>query len=187
VKCNIYGWMRSCCIVLRTSHFAITGNDGRFVLPDLPPGKHTVTSWHETFATLQQEITVTPGESTMLEFVFAPSPDELLMSQVFSFLGPLVSCSCKRSRPLLLHASSFRFLMCQTSQCSSEEYSGGTPAAIDPRNNSSNKPQARPNSEAFNPSDDQSVGERGTLSPIPVPRMETSGHSTPKFLISSGF
>jgi hypothetical protein len=34
--------------------------------------------------------------------------------------------------------------------------------------------------------DDGSVGERGTLSPIPVPRMETSGHLTPKFFINSG-
>jgi hypothetical protein len=31
------------------------------------------------------------------------------------------------------------------------------------------------------------MGERGTLSPIPVLRRETSGHSTPKFLINSGF
>jgi hypothetical protein len=38
----------------------------------------------------------------------------------------------------------------------------------------------------FDASDDGSVGERGTLSPIPVPRMETSGQLTPKFFINSG-
>jgi hypothetical protein len=38
----------------------------------------------------------------------------------------------------------------------------------------------------FEASDDGSVGERGTLAPIPVPRMETSGHLTPKFFINSG-
>ena len=51
VKCNLHPWMRAYFAVIGTSYFAVTGEDGLFTLPDLPPGKYTVTAWHETYAT----------------------------------------------------------------------------------------------------------------------------------------
>jgi plastocyanin len=70
VKCNIHPWMHGYFVVLKTSHFAVTGDDGVFRLPDLPPGKYTVKAWHESLGTQSQEITVTPGESTSVYFAF---------------------------------------------------------------------------------------------------------------------
>src|SRR5579864_2862523 len=40
VKCNIHAWMQGYFAVLRTPYFAVTGDDGSFVLPDLPPGRY---------------------------------------------------------------------------------------------------------------------------------------------------
>jgi hypothetical protein len=40
----------------------------------LPPGKYTVTAWHETYGTQSKEITVSPGESEELNFVFKVAP-----------------------------------------------------------------------------------------------------------------
>ena len=74
VKCNIHPWMQGYFVVLRTSHFAVTGDDGRFTLPDLPPGHYTVTAWHETYGTQIQEITVTGAEFQTINFVFNAKP-----------------------------------------------------------------------------------------------------------------
>ena len=49
VKCNVHPWMHGYFVVLTTSHFTVSGNDGTFTLKDLPPGKYTVTAWHEKF------------------------------------------------------------------------------------------------------------------------------------------
>ena len=74
IKCNIHPWMEGYFAVMRTSHFAVTGEDGRFTLPDLPPGHYVVTAWHETYGTQTQEITVTGGESQTMNFVFTAKP-----------------------------------------------------------------------------------------------------------------
>ena len=74
VKCNIHPWMQGYFAVLRTSHFAVTGEDGRFTLPDLPPGHYTVTAWHETYGTQIQEVTITGGDSQTINFVFTAKP-----------------------------------------------------------------------------------------------------------------
>lgn len=70
VKCNIHPWMQAYFVVLRTRHFAVTGEDGVFRLPDLLPGKYTVTAWHESLGTQSQEITITGGEVASVYFVF---------------------------------------------------------------------------------------------------------------------
>ena len=70
VKCNIHSWMRAYFVVLKTSYFAVTGEDGRFTLPDLPPGRYTVTAWHEVYGTRSQEITVVDGQQLLVDFVF---------------------------------------------------------------------------------------------------------------------
>ena len=72
VKCNIHPWMQGYLVVLKTTHFAVTGEDGVFRLPDLPPGKYTVTAWHESLGTQSQEVTVTPGGTTSLYLTFSP-------------------------------------------------------------------------------------------------------------------
>jgi len=74
VKCNIHAWMKAYFVVLKTSHFAVTGEDGRFSLPDLPPGRYTVSAWHETFGTQSREITIAPGESQIVDFDYPSKP-----------------------------------------------------------------------------------------------------------------
>ncbi len=74
VKCNIHPWMQGYFVVLKTSHFAVTHEDGKFRLPDLPAGKYTVTAWHESLGTQSKEIAVTGGESLSLDFTFIAKP-----------------------------------------------------------------------------------------------------------------
>jgi plastocyanin len=74
VKCNIHSWMQAYFMVLKTSHFAVTGEDGRFNLPDLSPGKYTVTAWHEIYGTQNQEITVNGNQTLTINFIFRVKP-----------------------------------------------------------------------------------------------------------------
>jgi hypothetical protein len=47
VGCNIHDWMAGVILVLPNEHWAVTGDDGKFVLRDLAPGEHVVVAWHE--------------------------------------------------------------------------------------------------------------------------------------------
>ena len=58
VKCNIHPWMHGWFAVLKTNHYSISGDNGGFTLPNLPPGKYTVTAWHEDYGTKTQDIAI---------------------------------------------------------------------------------------------------------------------------------
>jgi hypothetical protein len=74
VKCNIHAWMHGYFVVLNTSHYAISGPDGSFVITGLPAGKYTLTAWHEQLSSQSQEVTIGDGESKTINFVFKISP-----------------------------------------------------------------------------------------------------------------
>lgn len=73
VKCNIHPWMHGYFVVLKTSHYAVTGDDGTFEIKGLPAGKYTVTAWQEQYGTKTQDVTVGGGAATA-NFVFTATP-----------------------------------------------------------------------------------------------------------------
>jgi hypothetical protein len=74
VKCNVHPWMHGYIVVLKTNHFAVTDTSGGFSLKGLAPGKYTVTAWHETLGTQQQQVTIGgPNETKTLSFSFKGS------------------------------------------------------------------------------------------------------------------
>jgi len=74
VKCNVHPWMHGYFVVLRTPHYSVTGEDGTFSLAGLPPGKYTVTAWHEQFGSQRQDVSVGSGETKTVSFVFTARP-----------------------------------------------------------------------------------------------------------------
>lgn len=70
VKCNVHPWMRGYFAVLKTSHYDVSKDDGGFKLPDLPPGKYTITAWHEDYGTQTADVTITGKETKDVNFTF---------------------------------------------------------------------------------------------------------------------
>ena len=70
IKCDIHFWMAGYIHVSQHPFFAVTGDDGAFIIPDVPPGDYKLLAWHETLKTQTLPLTVKPGEVTEVEFAW---------------------------------------------------------------------------------------------------------------------
>lgn len=70
VKCDIHPWMNAFVAVVPHPYFAVTGPDGSFELPNLPPGTYTVEAWHEKYDAMEQTVTIGDSETQTLEFTY---------------------------------------------------------------------------------------------------------------------
>jgi plastocyanin len=70
VKCDVHPWMSAWIAAFDHPYFSVTDDSGTFALTDLPPGKYTLTAWHETLGTQKKEITIKAGEPADVEFTF---------------------------------------------------------------------------------------------------------------------
>jgi len=70
VKCNIHDWMHAFIGVLDHPYFAVTGDDGTFKLPNLPPGTYTVTAWHENMDPVETTVTIAASGKAEADLTF---------------------------------------------------------------------------------------------------------------------
>jgi hypothetical protein len=70
VKCNVHPWMHGEFAVLSTNHYDVSKGGGDFKLPNLPPGKYTITAWHEDYGTQTADVTITGNETKDVNFTF---------------------------------------------------------------------------------------------------------------------
>jgi plastocyanin len=76
VKCNVHPWMHGTLAVMPNSHYAVTGAGGSFSLANLPPGKYTITAWHESYGEQSQDVTISGSENRTTNFVFKAKPNQ---------------------------------------------------------------------------------------------------------------
>jgi plastocyanin len=69
-KCDVHKWMNAYVGVLDHPFYAVTGPDGAFELPGLPPGTYVVEAWHEKLGTRTQTVTVAEKETGTAAFTF---------------------------------------------------------------------------------------------------------------------
>ncbi len=77
IGCNIHDWMSAVILVLPNQHYAVTDEEGRFTLPDLPAGAHTITAWHARSREKTEEIgqrVDAAGSSAELAFKLTLAP-----------------------------------------------------------------------------------------------------------------
>jgi len=56
VTCDVHKWMGAWIIVRDNPYFALTGEDGVFEIPDIPPGTYMVI-WHESLERVEKKLT----------------------------------------------------------------------------------------------------------------------------------
>ncbi|MBI4588396.1 MAG: carboxypeptidase regulatory-like domain-containing protein [Candidatus Rokubacteria bacterium] len=72
VMCDAHDWMSGWIVVSAHPYVAITGDDGTYAIPDVPPGAYTLTAWHEKLGKKQVQVTVGAGKRQRVDFTFSP-------------------------------------------------------------------------------------------------------------------
>jgi plastocyanin len=67
VFCDIHSHMNAYVLVFAHRFFDVTDPDGRFDLPNVPPGTYTVVGWHEGEPRVTRSVTVTPAGAVDIE------------------------------------------------------------------------------------------------------------------------
>ncbi len=69
-KCEVHPWMSAWVGVLNHPFFAVTGDDGAFDIPNVPPGTYDCVVWHEKLGEKRASITVATGQAASVEFTY---------------------------------------------------------------------------------------------------------------------
>jgi plastocyanin len=65
-ECDVHGWMQAHVAVVDNPYYAITDENGRFSIAELPPGNYRVKIWHEYLGEQTQDITVASNTEAAL-------------------------------------------------------------------------------------------------------------------------
>lgn len=70
VKCDLHAWMNAYIGVVPNSLYAVTDGSGAFTIANVPPGKRTVSVWHERYGVLTGTVDVKAGQQATLELTY---------------------------------------------------------------------------------------------------------------------
>jgi plastocyanin len=65
IGCSTHQWMRG-WIIVSDELSVVTGPDGGFSLPNLPPGSYRLRFWHESLKAAEQTVTVAAGKAAVV-------------------------------------------------------------------------------------------------------------------------
>lgn len=68
VRCDIHEHMRGLILVLDSSHFTVTNEQGHFRLSNLPSGHHTLKAWVDSRTTLEKPVELKEGATVHVDF-----------------------------------------------------------------------------------------------------------------------
>ncbi len=70
IKCEVHNWMKAFCGVLDHPYYSVTDEKGEFKIENLPPGKYTLTAWHEKLGQQTKDVEVGPKDAKSVDFEF---------------------------------------------------------------------------------------------------------------------
>ena len=66
--CNVHAEMSAYILTVQNQYFAITDKTGAYTINDVPPGKYTLTTWHEKLKPDSKDIEVKDGDKVTVDF-----------------------------------------------------------------------------------------------------------------------
>lgn len=69
-RCNNHPWMQAFLNIAPNPFFAVTGDDGHFVIRGLPPGTYTLVAVQEQLGQQQTNVTVSTHQTAIADFSF---------------------------------------------------------------------------------------------------------------------
>lgn len=73
VVCHGHDRVNAWVVVLDNPYFAITDEDGSYIITDIPPGTYQVTAWHAKLGIHQVQVEITSRGVAELDFLFSAS------------------------------------------------------------------------------------------------------------------
>jgi hypothetical protein len=71
VFCDIHSHMSAFILVFSHRYFAVTDEDGRYRIDNVPPGTYSVVAWHESLPPETRRISVPDSGDADLNFVLS--------------------------------------------------------------------------------------------------------------------
>jgi plastocyanin len=69
VYCHLHPNMAATILVLANRYYARPDRDGRYLIPNVPPGHYTLVAWHKTAGFFRKSIDVGPDQTTTADFL----------------------------------------------------------------------------------------------------------------------
>ena len=71
-ECNLHPWMKAWVCVVEHPWYAVSGPDGAFEIPGVPPGDYVLEAWHEKLGKKTLNVTLAPAGSAEASFAYRP-------------------------------------------------------------------------------------------------------------------
>ena len=70
MQCGMHPYMQGHGLAVENPYYAVTGLEGTFSIPDLPPGTYRIKAWHPTLGEQERSVTVAEKGITVADFSF---------------------------------------------------------------------------------------------------------------------
>ena len=70
MQCGMHPYMQNWGYAIDNPYYAVTNEDGTFVIGDLPAGTYRIKAWHPALSIQEREVTVSPNGTVTLDFSF---------------------------------------------------------------------------------------------------------------------
>lgn len=75
IDCDVlHTWMSAVIVVVSTPYVAVSGEDGSFIIEEIPAGKYDVEIWHEVLGTKKAQISVPQSGTILLDAAYGEIP-----------------------------------------------------------------------------------------------------------------
>lgn len=70
MQCGMHPYMQGHGLAVENPYYAVTGIEGSFSIPDLPPGTYRIRAWHPTLGEQERTVTVAEKGTAAADFSF---------------------------------------------------------------------------------------------------------------------